>query len=375
VPDRIRLSHRNLTEFTAALLGREESVVYGNEARQLIEGQTVLVTGAGGSIGSELVRQAKQLDAGRIILLDHDESALHTMQLELVGHGLFQDDSIVLADVRDRAAIRRLFDRIQPDIVFHAAAHKHLPLLERYPSEGVKTNIFGSDVVASAACDAGVASFVNISTDKAAQPSSVLGATKRLAEILVAGYSGSVTRMASVRFGNVLGSSGSFLHSLNWQIENGGAVTVTDRDVTRFFMTIPEAAGLVIEAAALARSGETYILEMGEPVRIIDLVDRFVTLTDSAYPTIFFTGLRPGEKLHEELLDSSELGVTTDNPRILGVVPREDHALDVQQHLGALADAVAAGDTAGLRSLLWSLLPTPATIWLDDREKVGAAAS
>jgi FlaA1/EpsC-like NDP-sugar epimerase len=312
----------------AALLGRGDEVVYGPEARTLLAGRRVLVTGAGGSIGSELVRQLHRLGPAAVYLLDHDESAMHALQLELHGKALLDDDTTVLADVRDRDGIARIIDRLRPDIVYHAAAHKHLPLLERYPAEGVKTNLLGTDNVAAACGRAGIGHLVNVSTDKAARPTSVLGVTKRLAEQVVATQAGNGTRMASVRFGNVLGSRGSFLDTLAWQVDHDLPVTVTHPDVTRYFMTIPEAAGLVIEATCLARSGESYVLDMGEPVRIVDLVDRYAAVLGRPAPRLVFTGLRPGEKLHEELMDAAERSTRTVHPRISAVearVPGEEH--------------------------------------------------
>ena len=252
--------------------------------RRLVAGQTVLVTGAAGSIGSELVRQVHGLGPQALYLLDHDESGLHSVQLDLHGHGLFEDGSVILCDIRDAQAVQHAIATAKPDIIFHAAAHKHLPLLERYPSEGIKTNVFGTLHLVEAASAAGVSRFVNISTDKAAEPTSVLGASKRLAELIVAALSGEGMQAASVRFGNVLGSRGSFLHSLAAQVARGQHVTITHPDVTRYFMTIPEAAGLVIEAAVMAQAGETYVLDMGTPVRIVDLVSRFLTATGASSP-------------------------------------------------------------------------------------------
>jgi FlaA1/EpsC-like NDP-sugar epimerase len=315
---------------TAQLLGRPEKVVYGDEAKQLIQGNAVLVTGAGGSIGSELVRQLTQLGAGVVHLLDHDEGRLHALQLELTGNGLLNNDTSILTDIRDQQALTRVFRTLQPSIVFHAAANKHLPLLERYPREGVNTNVFGSRNVAIAAAEAGVERLINVSTDKAARPTSILGVTKRLAEDLTASTATDGRRVASVRFGNVLGSRGSFLESLAWQIHNSRPVTVTDKRVSRFFMTIPEAAGLVIEAAVMADAGETYVLDMGEPVRILDLVDRYVDLTQVASPEVIFTGLRPGEKLHEELYDSSEILEPTAHARISKVRRRQQPSAESQ---------------------------------------------
>jgi FlaA1/EpsC-like NDP-sugar epimerase len=300
----------------AQLLDREIQPVYGPEARQLIKDQTVLVTGAGGSIGSELVRQLLRLDAGRVYFVDQDEFALHNLQLEITGAGLLDDERFILCDIRDALTIGRIFAEVRPTIVYHAAANKHLPLLERSPAAAIQTNVLGTEVIARACVESGVQTFVNISTDKAAQPSSVLGMTKRLAEIVSAGLAGMGTRVASVRFGNVLGSRGSFFPTLAWQIASGLTVKVTHPDVSRYFMTIPEAAGLVIEASVLASAGETYVLDMGSSIRILDLIKRYVALIGSDFPHVTFTGLRPGEKLEEELYDPSEVRSDTTHPRI-----------------------------------------------------------
>lgn len=298
------------------LLGRNTIHVYGSEAKGLISNKTILVTGAGGSIGSEIVRQVHLLDAKKVYYLDNDEFALYTLQMEQDGAALLDDDTYRLADIRDSRLMERLMQEVQPDIVFHAAAHKHLPLLERAPEAAVKTNVFGTESVMRAAVTAGVDRVVNISTDKAANPSSALGWSKRLAEHVASSYGNVTTKIASVRFGNVLGSRGSFLPTLITQIEQGTTIRITDPEVSRFFMTIPEAAGLVIEAACLAQQGETYVLDMGASVRIEDLVRRYVKLAGCKMPKIEYIGLRTGEKLTEELFDSREVHHTTSHARI-----------------------------------------------------------
>lgn len=298
------------------LLGRDIFPTYSSGAKELIEGKIVLVTGGAGSIGSEIVRQLALLGAEKIYCVDNDEYALYKMSLELYGNALLTEDSLVLADIKDRLLMSRLFDQVKPEIVYHAAAHKHLPLLERSPVAGIKTNIFGTDIVASLCVEHGVKYFVNISTDKAAAPVSILGMSKRLAELCVAGHKGEVTKVASVRFGNVLGSRGSFLPTLIWQIGNGKPVTVTDPNVSRFFMSIPEAAALVIEASAMSNGGEIYVLDMGEQVKIIDLINRYVEISGCQTPEIICTGLREGEKLHEELFAPSEALLPTIHSRI-----------------------------------------------------------
>jgi FlaA1/EpsC-like NDP-sugar epimerase len=307
----------------ATLLDDPLEITHSQEARGLVAGRRILVTGGGGSIGSEIARQLHQLSPTSVHLVDHDESALHAVQLELHGHGLLDDERIVLGDIRDRRGMDALMARVRPHIVFHAAAHKHLPLLERYPVEGLRTNVLGTSNVLRAAQTAGVERFIFVSTDKAARPTSVLGLTKRLGEVLTQAFARGPMRVASVRFGNVLGSRGSFLHSLAWQVQHGIPVTLTSPDVTRFFMSIPQASGLVIEAAAMAARGETYVLDMGAPVRIADLVRRYIAVTGAPEPSIRYTGLRPGEKLHEELLDEdTEIRESTEHARIWRVQAR-----------------------------------------------------
>ena len=344
--------------FTAALLEREASPVYGPKARRLLAGKTVLVTGAAGSIGSELVRQVHRLSPAALYLLDHDESGLHSVHLDLHGQGLFTDDSVVLCDIRDASAVRTALASTMPDIVFHAAAHKHLPLLERYPAEGFKTNVLGTLNLVEAASYAGVSRFINISTDKAADPTSVLGATKRLAELVVSAFSTADMRSASVRFGNVLGSRGSFLHSLAAQVARHQHITVTHPDVTRYFMTIPEAAGLVIEAAVMADAGETYVLDMGEPVRIVDIVARFLAMTGAPGRDVVFTGLRPGEKLHEALFDADEVSERTRHTRISTVRQSADRARAVAGQLIDEGPMMVRLAPAALRARMMQLLAT-----------------
>jgi len=310
----------DMADVSRRLLGREESSGVSDAARSLVHGRNVLVTGAAGSIGSELVRQITGLGA-HVHLLDHDESRLHTLHLELSGSGLLDGDNIVLADIRDRRRLHRVFADLSPAMVFHAAAHKHLQLLERAPAEAVKTNVYGTQNVVDASLAAGVERFVLISTDKAAEPSSVLGSTKLLSEYVLQGIAHHGMRVASVRFGNVLGSRGSLLDTLRWQLANGLPVTITHPDVTRFFMSIPEAVGLVLEAAMLAEAGETYVLDMGEPIRIVDIVERFSDLTGWPVASYRFSGLRPGEKLHEVLAGSHESQFPTGHPRITVIPP------------------------------------------------------
>ena len=308
-------------------------------------GKRILVTGAGGSIGSELCRQLHQFAPAELIMLDRDESALHEVQLTLHGRALLDSDETVLADIRDPRRIREVFERFRPQIVFHAAALKHLPLLERYPAEAVQSNILGTQTVLEAAAACGAESFVNISTDKAADPVSVLGYSKKVAERLTAHMAGQASgTYLSVRFGNVLGSRGSVLGALSAQVKMGGPLTVTHPEVTRYFMTVDEAVQLVLQAAAIGSSGEVLILDMGEPVRIADIARRLCA--QSAHPVdIVYTGLRPGEKLVEDLLGVGEVDYRPRHPLVRHAQVK---ALDPAE----LARLVLDGDKGSLRRLL-----------------------
>lgn len=298
-----------------------------------ITGRRVLVTGAGGSIGSELCRQLNKFGPRELVMLDRDESALHAVELSIHGRALLESPALALVDIRDVDSLRDAFLEHEPEVVFHAAALKHLTLLERYPREAMKSNVIGTLNVLEAAAAVGVRHFVNISTDKAANPTSALGHSKRLAEQLTSWFSeGSLDRnYLSVRFGNVLGSRGSVLHAFSAQIEHGGPLTVTDPEVTRFFMTIPEACQLVIQAGAIGRPGEALVLDMGEPVKIVDLARRMITMSGKAVE-IVFTGLRQGEKMHEDLLGEGESGYRPLHPLISHVVVPALSPADLDQH-------------------------------------------
>lgn len=298
------------------LLGRDEVQINSDSVSEYLEDKVVLVSGAGGSIGSELCRRILVYAPRRLVMVDRDETALQGLQISMVGHGLLDDENLVLADIRDRDRAGEIFETYKPQIVFHAAALKHLPLLESHPREALLTNVVGTRNVLEAAAAVGVERFVNISTDKAADPTSVLGSTKRLAEALTIEVGQrSRGRYINVRFGNVVGSRGSVLPTFERQIARGGPVTVTDPDVTRFFMSIPEASQLVLQAGAIGETGETLVLDMGEPVRIHDLATKLIR-HHGADVEIVFTGLRPNEKLHEVLQDhGTELKVGP-HPRI-----------------------------------------------------------
>lgn len=290
------------------LLGRRRVELDTEAISNSIKDRTVLVTGAGGSIGSELARQISRFAPRKLILLDRDESALHAVQLSLTGRALLDDGTLALVSIRDLPALQKVFDRERPDLVFHAAALKHLTLLEQYPLEAWKTNVLGTLNVLRAADRAGVSVFVNVSTDKAANPTCILGYSKRLAERLTAHFANGYSdrRFVSVRFGNVLGSRGSVIGAFTAQIERGGPVTVTDPDVERYFMLIPEASQLVLQASVIGGDGEVMVLKMGQPVRILDVAKTLVELSGRREVQVEFTGLRPGEKLSEELFAHGE---------------------------------------------------------------------
>ncbi len=297
---------------TQDLLGRDQVRTGLMDISNYLSDKRVLVTGAGGSIGSELCRQIRQFAPANLVMLDIDDTSLQELQLSLEGRGLLDNRELVIASVRDAGRMHEVFETHRPQVVFHAAALKHLPLLEQNPDEGFKTNTLGTLNVLEAAAATGVERVVNVSTDKAADPTSVLGLTKRQGERLVASLADSDASgtYLSVRFGNVLGSRGSMLPTFRRQIAAGGPVTVTDADATRYFMTVEEACGLVIDAGAVGSSGEVLVLDMGEPVKIADVAHR---LAQEASPPVevVFTGLRPGEKLHEVLLS---LGEDADRP-------------------------------------------------------------
>jgi FlaA1/EpsC-like NDP-sugar epimerase len=298
------------------LLGRRMIDTDLDAIASYLTGQCVLVTGAGGSIGSELCRQIARFGPRKLVMLDRDESALHGVQLSLEGRALLDDRNLVVADIRDGDRVDEVFEEHSPGVVFHAAALKHLPLLEMYAEEGWKTNVLGTNNVLRSAARVGVAHFVNVSTDKAADPTSVLGYTKRLAEQLTSWYSNrSRGDWVSVRFGNVLGSRGSMLQAFRAQVDGGGPITVTHPDVTRFFMTPQEACELVIQAGAVGHRGEALVLDMGEPVRILDVAQRLAASASEPIE-IVFTGLRPGEKLHEDLISRDELDIRRAHPLI-----------------------------------------------------------
>lgn len=304
------------------LLGRLPVEIDLDILAEFISGKRVLVTGAGGSIGSELSRQISRLGPAKIVLLDRDESALYYLNEELRRGGVHAAEAVV-GDVTSADRVRALFEELRPHLVFHAAAYKHVPLMELHPSEAVINNVGGALNVARAAGEYRAEKFINVSTDKAVNPANVMGATKRLSEMIVRAAAAEYpeTLYASVRFGNVLGSRGSVVPTFKRQIEAGGPVTVTHPEMTRYFMIIPEAVSLILQASAMADEYGTYLLEMGRPVKILDLAEKMIELTGARDIKINYIGLRPGEKLHEALSEDGERRLPTDHPMIFRLIP------------------------------------------------------
>jgi FlaA1/EpsC-like NDP-sugar epimerase len=302
------------------LLGREPVELDMESISGKITGKKVLVTGAGGSIGSEICRQISKFNPAKLILLGHGENSIYNVEMELKDHFKNGIEFLpVIADIQDAKKIMSIMRSYKPDVVYHAAAHKHVPLMESNPEEAIKNNLLGTINVARAANKHGIKTFVMISTDKAVNPTSVMGATKRLAEMMIQHMDqSSKTKYVAVRFGNVLGSRGSVIPLFKKQIEKGGPITVTHPDMVRYFMTIPEASRLVIQAGALANGGEIFVLDMGEPVKIVDLAKNLIKLSGNTNEEIEidFTGMRPGEKLFEELLKKDEVDEQQIYPKI-----------------------------------------------------------
>jgi FlaA1/EpsC-like NDP-sugar epimerase len=315
------------------LLGREPIQLNNTAISNELQGKTILITGAAGSIGSGLVREIMLFEPKLLVLLDQAESALYDLQQEIKKSGV--DFEIVIGDVSSENRMRNVFNTFKPNYVFHAAAYKHVPLMESNPTEAVETNIKGSIILTDLALEFGVYKFVFISTDKAVNPTNVMGATKRISEQYVefANHQNK-TKFITTRFGNVLGSNGSVIPLFERQIAQGGPITVTDERVTRFFMTIPEACQLVLEAAAMGDGGEVFVFDMGQPVKIIDLAKRMIQLSGLVLGrdiNIEVSGLRPGEKLYEELLASEENTLPTHHQKILIAKLRQVEASDVQK--------------------------------------------
>ena len=341
------------------LLRRPSATEHADAVRELIRDRTIVITGAGGSIGSELARQVYSLGPRRLVLVDRAESALYLVQRELEtrrsrGQGS-GDLRVHLANVASRPVMDRMIGAESPDVIFHAAAYKHVPMMEEHPSDAVHVNIGGTLALLDAAEAAGVERFVLVSTDKAVLPSSVMGASKRVAEMLVADAARRTGRpYVSVRFGNVLGSNGSVVPIFQDQLEKGEPLSITDPEMTRFFMTIPEASWLIMDAAALGESGDLFVLDMGEPVRIMDLARDLVRLAgrDPDSQPMEFVGLRPGEKLHEELFYDSESVQPTEVAKILRAMAEPPPETVRDDVVALLTMATGAGEVELHRALM-----------------------
>ncbi|HEU0337335.1 MAG TPA: nucleoside-diphosphate sugar epimerase/dehydratase [Gaiellaceae bacterium] len=333
------------------VLGREPVDVDLDSIAGYVAGEVVLVTGAGGSIGAELCRQIARLGPTRLVLLDHAEPALFEIERELVDERGFHAAAAILGDVKDAAKMRQVFEKYRPGVVFHAAAYKHVPLMEANPLEAVRNNTLGTRTLADVTVEFGAKRFVLVSTDKAVNPKTVMGQSKALCEWLVEAYGGReevATRFVAVRFGNVLGSSGSVIPIFRRQIAAGGPVTVTHPEMTRYFMTIPEAVQLVVQAGAIGESGHVYVLDMGEPIRIVDLAEKMIRLSGKepgTDVTVVFVGARPGEKLHEELVGEGELVSPSSHAAIMLVTREPTDPAWLDAELAELARLVEAGET------------------------------
>jgi len=346
------------------LLGREVIQMNNKRIGEEISGKVILVTGAAGSIGSEIVRQLIAYFPAKLVLVDQAESALYDLEYELAGKVPANVQLIVnVADVSDTRRISKIFKSHQPDVIFHAAAYKHVPLMENNPYEAIKTNVIGTRILAELASENGVEKFVMVSTDKAVNPTNVMGATKRLAEMYTQSMNqleGIKTKFIATRFGNVLGSNGSVIPLFKKQIERGGPVTVTHPEITRYFMTIPEACELVLEAATMGQGGEVFVFDMGESVKIIDLAKKMITLSGLRVDKdieIRYTGLRPGEKLYEELLNNDENTLPTHHPKILiAEVNTPSYAL-MEVATNELNQLLSSGDNNSIVAKIKEMIP------------------
>jgi FlaA1/EpsC-like NDP-sugar epimerase len=347
------------------VLGREQIEVDLRAVANYLAGETVLVTGAGGSIGAELCRQIARAGPARLVLVEQSESALFDIERELIDDRDFSAVATVLGDCGDRAKMSQVFERYRPRLVFHAAAYKHVALLEANPLEAVRNNALATRVIADVAVEYGAARFVLVSTDKAANPKNLLGQSKALCEWIVEAYGHRdeiKTRFVAVRFGNVLNSSGSVIPIFRRQIEKGGPVTVTHPEMTRYFMTIPEAVSLIVQAGSMGGRGQVYVLDMGEPVKILELARNMIRLSGKEPETeipIAFVGVRPGEKLHEELWTEGETVGPTSHPKILRAARSPIDVEWLEEELAELEQMVERGDTLDVVSKLASMLREP----------------
>ena len=342
------------------LLGRKPIILGKSNVIREINNKVVLVTGAAGSIGSEICRQVMHYNPAKLIMLDQAESPMYDFQFEMNNTADFKKMkdrmAFVITNVKDPIRMREVFENYHPQVVFHAAAYKHVPFMEENAYEAVFVNVFGTKLVADLAVEYGVEKFVMISTDKAVNPTNVMGATKRIAEIYTQSRKGK-TKFITTRFGNVLGSNGSVVPLFRKQIEQGGPITVTDRRITRFFMTIPEACSLVLEAGSIGEGGDIFVFDMGEKVKIWDLAEKMRKLAHRPDIEIIETGLRPGEKLYEEVLANEENTIKTDNEKIMHAVVRQYEAEEVDNMIAQLHDKLETCDPMQIVAQMKVIVP------------------
>jgi FlaA1/EpsC-like NDP-sugar epimerase len=347
------------------LLGREPIQIVKSPIIELVENKTILVTGAGGSIGSEICAQLISYNPRRLIVLDIDETEIHNLALSLNNYSSAFTNTIVpvVCDVKDREKIKSIMEEQEPDIIFHAAAYKHVPLMEYYPEEAIRTNITGTYSVLKSAVETGVSKCIVISTDKAVNPTNVMGATKRMAELIGSSLSTETTEIVSVRFGNVLGSRGSMLPLFFDQIKRGLPITVTHKDIIRYFMTIPEAVSLVFLAGAVGKGGEVMVLDMGKPIKIYDFAQNLIRRFGDGRSTVVVTGLRPGEKLYEELLTKEDEVIKTDYEKVFKARVENGHDIKIIEQF---VKEIPISDTDQLLQTLNRYVPFPLA---DKRQK------
>jgi FlaA1/EpsC-like NDP-sugar epimerase len=343
------------------LLGRDAIILGHEDVRKELEGKVVMVTGAAGSIGSEICRQVLHYNPARLVMVDQAESPIYDLQFELCRKEPFASMSIpvdfVVANVKDKARMEELFAEYHPQLVYHAAAYKHVPLMEQFPYEAVLVNVFGTKNVADLAVKYKAEKFVMISTDKAVNPTNVMGATKRMAEIYTQSRHVNGTKFITTRFGNVLGSNGSVIPLFKKQLAQGGPLTVTDENIIRYFMTIPEACSLVLKASAMGEDGNIFVFDMGKPVRIYDLAQKMIKLSGMTDVQIEITGLRPGEKLYEELLATKENTIPTNIPQIMRAKVREYDSETVDKQLEELREALSSLDDFAIVAKMKEIIP------------------
>ena len=343
------------------LLGRDAIILGHEDVRKELEGKVVMVTGAAGSIGSEICRQVLHYNPARLVMVDQAESPIYDLQFELCRKEPFASMSIpvdfVVANVKDKARMEELFAEYHPQLVYHAAAYKHVPLMEQFPYEAVLVNVFGTKNVADLAVKYKAEKFVMISTDKAVNPTNVMGATKRMAEIYTQSRHVDGTKFITTRFGNVLGSNGSVIPLFKKQLAQGGPLTVTDENIIRYFMTIPEACSLVLKASAMGEDGNIFVFDMGKPVRIYDLAQKMIKLSGMTDVQIEITGLRPGEKLYEELLATKENTIPSNIPQIMRAKVREYDSETVDKQLEELREALTSLDDFAIVAKMKEIIP------------------